>query len=76
MDQGGKPELYMAMIDTADIVAERYDISREAQDRFSVESQHRTEGAQEAGRYREEIIRCTTMMAVRTRKPATCRVVK
>ncbi|TMH01480.1 MAG: acetyl-CoA C-acyltransferase [Betaproteobacteria bacterium] len=59
-----KPALYMAMIETADIVAQRYGISREAQDRFSAESQRRTEEAQLAGRYREEIVACTTTMAV------------
>ena len=59
-----KPELYMPMIDTADIVAARYNISREAQDRFSYESQRKTEEAQLAGRYRDEIVACTTVMAV------------
>ena len=59
-----KPELYLSMIETADIVAARYGISREAQDRFSAESQRKTEEAQLAGRYREEIIACTTEMAV------------
>ena len=59
-----KPELYMSMIETADIVAARYGISREAQDRFSAESQRRTEEAQLAGRYREEIVPVTTTMAV------------
>ena len=59
-----KPDLYLPMIDTADIVAQRYGISREAQDRFSAESQHRTEQAQLAGRYRDEIVACTTTMAV------------
>lgn len=59
-----KPELYMAMIDTADIVAARYGISREAQDRFSLESQRRTEQAQLEGRYAREIVACTTTMAV------------
>jgi acetyl-CoA acetyltransferase family protein len=54
----------MAMIDTADIVAQRYGVSREAQDRFSAQSQQRTEAAQEAGRYREEIVPVTTTMAV------------
>ena len=44
-----KPELYMAMIDTADIVAERYKVSREAQDAYSLESQRRT-AAGAAGR--------------------------
>lgn len=59
-----KPELYLPMIDTADIVAARYNISREAQDRFSAESQRKTEEAQLAGRYQEEIMACTTVMAV------------
>jgi len=59
-----KPDLYMPMIETADIVAARYGISREAQDRFSFESQRKTEEAQLAGRYKEEIVACTTTMAV------------
>lgn len=59
-----KPELFLPMIETADIVAARYGISREAQDRFSLHSQHKTEAAQRDGRYREEIIPCTTRMAV------------
>ena len=41
--QEHKPALYMAMIETADIVAQRYGIGREAQDRFSAESQRKTE---------------------------------
>ena len=48
----------MSMIETADIVAQRYGITREAQDRFSVESQRKTEEAQLAGRYRDEIVAC------------------
>ncbi len=63
--QQHKPDLYMAMIDTADVVAARYGISREAQDRFSAESQRRTEEAQLAGRYKDEIVACTTTMAVK-----------
>jgi len=59
-----KPDLYLPMIDTADIVAARYNISREAQDRFSFESQRKTEEAQLAGRYKDEIVACTTIMAV------------
>src|SRR4029453_12079945 len=59
-----KPELYMTMIETADNVAERYGISREAQDIFSAESQRRTEEAQRAGRYSAEIVPVTTTMAV------------
>jgi len=59
-----KPDLYLSMIETADIVAQRYGISREAQDRFSAESQRKTEEAQLAGRYADEIVPCTTTMAV------------
>jgi len=66
-----KPELYLPMIDTADIVAARYGISREAQDRFSFESQRKTEEAQLAGRYKEEIVACTTTMAVTDKETGT-----
>jgi acetyl-CoA C-acetyltransferase/acetyl-CoA acyltransferase len=66
-----KPELYMTMIETADIVAARYNVSREAQDRFSVESQRKTQDAQDAGRYREEIVSCTTTMAVTDKATGT-----
>lgn len=63
-----KPELYLSMIQTADIVARRYGISREDQDRFSVESQRRTALAQETGVFRDEIIACTTTMAVKDKE--------
>jgi acetyl-CoA C-acetyltransferase len=59
-----KPALYLSMIETADIVAARYGISREAQDRFAAESQRKTEQAQIAGRYRDEIVACTATMAL------------
>jgi acetyl-CoA C-acetyltransferase len=63
-----KPDLYMAMIDTADIVAQRYGISREDQDRFAVESQARTASAQQAGRFAAEIVDVTTTMAVKDKE--------
>ena len=63
-----KPDLYMAMIDTADIVAQRYGISREDQDRFSMESQSRTASAQQAGRFDKEIVEVTTTMAVKDKE--------
>lgn len=63
-----KPALYLSMIETADIVAERYGIGREAQDQFSVESQRKTEAAQLAGRYRDEIVPVTTTMAVKDKE--------
>jgi acetyl-CoA C-acetyltransferase len=59
-----KPALYMSMIETADVVARRYDIGRDAQDRFSVESQRKTAEAQAAGRFADEIVPVTTTMAV------------
>ncbi|HEX5689638.1 MAG TPA: acetyl-CoA C-acyltransferase, partial [Roseiflexaceae bacterium] len=46
----------LAMGETAEVVAERYDISREAQDRFAVESQRRAAAAIEAGRFDDEIV--------------------
>ncbi|NMM78221.1 acetyl-CoA acetyltransferase [Acidovorax sp. SRB_14] len=58
-----KPELFMAMIDTADVVAKRYHISREDQDAFSLLSQQRTAAAQAAGLFDNEIIPCATRMA-------------
>ena len=66
-----KPALYMEMIDTADVVARRYGISREAQDVFSVESQRKTAEAQAAGRYAEEIVPVTTTMAVTDKDTGT-----
>jgi acetyl-CoA C-acetyltransferase len=63
-----RPSLYLSMIATAEVVAARYGISREAQDRFSVESQRKTAAAQAAGRYREEIVPVTTAMAVADRE--------
>jgi acetyl-CoA C-acetyltransferase len=62
-----KPETYMAMIDTAEVVAKRYYISREAQDEYAMESQSRTAAAQVAGRFDDEIIPVTTKMAVMDR---------
>ena len=57
-----KPELYMAMIDTADVVAKRYGITREDQDAFSLQSQQRTAAAQAADLFKDEIIACSTRM--------------
>ena len=57
------PGVYMAMIETADIVSERYGISREAQDAYSLQSQQRTAAAQKAGRLDAEIAPFTTTMA-------------
>src|SRR5277367_791687 len=58
------PDIYMAMIDTADIVAERYKVSREYQDEYSLESQRRMAAAQQAGKFRDEIVPMKTRMKV------------
>ncbi|MEA2755057.1 MAG: acetyl-CoA C-acetyltransferase, partial [Aliidongia sp.] len=58
------PALYMAMIETAEIVAERYGISREAQDEFALQSQQRTAAAQAAGAFDAEIVPLATIMNV------------
>jgi acetyl-CoA C-acetyltransferase len=50
------PHVYMPMIDTAEVVAERYGISREAQDEYALQSQQRTAAGQEAGRFDAEIV--------------------
>jgi len=57
-----KPALWMAMIETAEIVAERYQVSRERQDSYALESQRRTAAAQQAGRFKDEIVPLATKM--------------
>jgi acetyl-CoA C-acetyltransferase len=58
------PAIYMAMIDTADIVAERYGVSREYQDEYSLESQRRMAAAQQANKFKDEIVPMKTQMKV------------
>ena len=57
-----QPALWMTMIETAEIVAERYGISRDRQDEYALRSQQRTAAAQAAGRYKDEIVALTTSM--------------
>jgi acetyl-CoA C-acetyltransferase/acetyl-CoA acyltransferase len=59
-----KGDVYMPMLDTAEVVSKRYNISREAQDEYSLESQRRTASAQQGGRFKEEIAPISTKMAV------------
>jgi acetyl-CoA C-acetyltransferase len=58
------PQIYMTMIETAEIVAERYGVSREAQDQYSLQSQQRTAAAQSEGRYDAEIAPLPSVMIV------------
>ena len=55
-----KPELYLPMIDTAEVVAKRYGITREQQDEYGLQSQLRTAAGQQAGRFDDEIVPLTT----------------
>ena len=59
-----KPDIYLSMLETAEIVGKRYGVSREAQDEYAAESQRRTANAQEAGRFDDEIVPITTTKRV------------
>jgi acetyl-CoA C-acetyltransferase len=75
MRLGPDPELlamhngvYMPMIDTAEVVGDRYGISRERCDEYALRSQQRTAAAQAAGKFDDEIIPVTTKMAVKNKE--------
>jgi len=57
-----KPELWMSMIETAEIVADRYKVSRERQDAYALESQRRTAAAQQSLKFKDEIVPLKTKM--------------
>ncbi|MBN8552078.1 MAG: acetyl-CoA C-acyltransferase [Caulobacterales bacterium] len=59
-----QPHMYMSMLETAEVVAARYGISREAQDEYALQSQQRTAAAQAEGRFDAEIVPMTTSMQV------------
>jgi len=63
-----KPELWMSMIETAEVVAKRYNVGREAQDEYALASQQRTAAAQEAGKFDDEIVPFTTVMDVKDKE--------
>ncbi len=56
---------YMPMIETADLVASKYNVTRESQDEYSLQSQLRTAAAQESGIFKDEIITTTTTKLVK-----------
>jgi len=58
------PSLYMSMLETAEIVAERYGVSRDVQDEYALQSQQRTAAAQEAGKFDDEIVPMASKMGV------------
>ena len=59
-----KPEIYWTMLQTAETVAKRYNISKQAQDEYGVRSQQRAAAAQAAGKFNDEIVPMTTVMGV------------
>ena len=63
-----RPDIYMSMLETAEIVAERYGVSRESQDAFAMDSHHRTAKAQEEGRFDAEIVPMKTVMKHRDKQ--------
>lgn len=62
------PDTYMLMIDTAEVVANRYDISRERQDAYALQSQQRTAAAQDAGRFDDEVVPVSATMMVKDKE--------
>ncbi len=62
------PAAYMPMIDTAEIVAKRYNISRDACDDFAFQSQQRTAAAQQAGRFDDEIVPLPSVMVMKNKE--------
>lgn len=63
-----KPAIYMSMLETAETVADRYNVSREAQDAYAAQSQARTHAAQEAGKFDDEIVAMSTIMKIQDRE--------
>ncbi len=59
-----KPEIYWPMLQTAENVAKRYNIAKERQDEYGVQSQLRAAAAQAAGKFNDEIVPMTTVMGV------------
>lgn len=62
------PATYMPMIDTANVVAKRYGISREAQDEYALQSQQRTHAAQQAGAFDAELAPMTSVMMMKNKE--------
>ncbi|MEL0169935.1 acetyl-CoA C-acyltransferase [Halopseudomonas sp.] len=63
-----KPELYLSMIETADIVAQRYNVSRESQDEYSLLSQQRVAAGQQSGKFADEIVPFKATMKVQNKE--------
>lgn len=66
--KANKPDIYMSMLETAETVAARYNVSRADQDAYALRSQQRTAAAQEAGKFDAEIAPIETVMKVQNRE--------
>ena len=62
------PQAYIQMIDTAEIVAERYGVTRDEMDEYALLSQQRTHAAQEAGKFKDEIVPLASTMMVKNKE--------
>ena len=62
------PDIHMPMLNTAEVVTQRYGISRQAQDEYALQSQQRTAAAQQAGNLDDEIVPLTTIMKIQDRQ--------
>jgi acetyl-CoA C-acetyltransferase len=63
-----RPDIYMSMLETAELVAARYDITRSQQDAYALQSQRRTAEAASAGRFNDEIVPLASKMLVRPKE--------
>ena len=63
-----KPDIFMAMGNTAEVVARRYQVTSEAQDEYALQSQQRTAAAQEAGKFDDEIVSVSTTHKVQDKE--------
>jgi acetyl-CoA C-acetyltransferase len=63
-----KPDMYMSMLETAETVAARYNVSREVQDEYAAQSQERTHQAQQAGKFDDEIVPLTSTMMIQDKE--------
>ncbi|MFD9666281.1 acetyl-CoA C-acyltransferase [Rhodococcus sp. NPDC059968] len=68
-----KPSIYQPMLQTAEIVAERYGVSRDRQDEYALQSQQRTAAAQDAGRFDREIVALPSIKTVTDRETGEVR---
>ncbi|MDN5939119.1 MAG: acetyl-CoA C-acyltransferase, partial [Salinisphaera sp.] len=62
------PHAYLPMIDTAEVVGKRYNVSRASQDEYALQSQQRTAAGQQAGRFDDEIVPLPSVMKVQDRE--------